>query len=89
MIAWCKKYWKWGIPALLLPLALLLRGFGSLAGFLKFSPRSGNPPPVHFDAEAAREQIIKDREDAEEKIVTEADRARHDIDSFIDEGLNK
>jgi hypothetical protein len=89
MIAWCKKYWKWGFPVLLLPLALLLRGFGSLAGFLKFPPRSGNPPSVHFDADKEREQIIKDRETADEAIVTEADRERRDIDSWIDEGLNK
>ena len=88
MIKWCLKNWKYGIPLLLIPLALLLRGFGSLGGLFKHPPLLGSRPIIQ-DCEAERERIIDHREAEDERIVTEADRERRDIDGWIDEGLNK
>ncbi len=93
MIAWAKKHWKWGLPLLLIPVALLLRGFGSLGGLLsRLPPGHSSPPVIQYDpekAEETRERIIDAREAADKRIVTEADRERRDIDEWIDKGLNK
>ncbi len=88
MIKWCLKYWKWGLPLLIIPLVILLRGFGWLGGLLR-SPRCPGSRPIVHNSERERERIIDHRESQDEKIVTEADRERLDIDTWIDEGLNK
>ena len=91
MLGWLWKHKKWGVPLLLLPLALLLRGFGSLADLFKRPPSGLGSQPLHpFDpqkSEEERERIIDEREAAEEKIVTASDSAKRDIDTWIDKGL--
>ncbi len=93
MIKWCLSHWKWGLPVLLIPLALLIRGFGSLAGLLRrLPPDESGPSVTHFDpqkSEAARERIIDARESEDKRIITEADRERESIDTWIDDGLGK
>ncbi len=86
MISWCLKYWKLGIPLLLIPIALLIRFFGSLGGLLRLNPSGTAPPAVHHDPEASereRERIRDHREEADKAIVTEADRERKDIDKWL------
>ena len=89
MLAWCLKNWKYGIPLLLIPLVLALRGFGWLGGLFKWPPSTSGNRPIIRDCEAERERIIDHRESEDERIITEADRERRDIDGWIDEGLNK
>ena len=89
MIKWCLKHWKWGLPLLIIPLAILLRGLGWFGGLFRPTPPGSNNPRTIHNSEQERERIIDHRESQDEKIVTEADRERRDIDDWIDEGLNK
>ena len=73
----------------MIPLALLLRGFGWLGELFGRPPSGSSNRPIIQDCEAERERIIDHREAEDERIVTEADRERRDIDGWIDEGLNK